>query len=167
MSKFFYKNWGLFYLLFFLLIGWFIYSLLWEPKGEMSTVLVQDQQELAKLQKELDECRESNLPNDNADGSVLCDNMVQSGGQGQTTTNHELGNASGVVRIEYDMRSIPDEIEVFYDNRLVASSNGLTSGVGSLSFNYRSQSGKPTYCTVKMSAPQDGTAWTYLLNCPQ
>lgn len=170
MSKFFYKNWVLYYLLLFFMIGWLVYALLWIPKGEQSTVYVEDNQQIERLKQELEDCNNKEEPEQEQplpENTVQCNNEVNSGEQGTTSTNHELGNKSGVVQIDYNMNRVPDKLEVFYDGNLVASTNQLVSGVGRLSFNYQVANGKPTHCTVVVSAPQDDTVWEYLLNCPR
>lgn len=171
MRNFFYKYWVLYYILFFLLLGLLIYALLWTPDLSRYTKTIND------LNNQLEDCN-NRQPIDSVttvvdttttkvDNTINCDATVQSGGPGETTTQHELGKSSGTVVIEYDMKTLPDEINVYYDNVLVASSNGLVSDSNTLQFKYTAVSGKPTYCIVKISAPYDNTEWNYLLNCPQ
>lgn len=59
-----------------------------------------------------------------------CGQVTASGGQGVTRTRHALGPAPGLVRITYDMYSIPDRLDCFYKGVLVASTGGLVSGSG-------------------------------------
>ncbi len=70
------------------------------------------------------------------------------------------------MRITYDMYSIPDRLDCFYNGVLVASTGGLVSGSATLQWAYNPQSGDPPWCLVVMSAPNSGTAWVYTLNCP-
>jgi hypothetical protein len=171
MRNFFYKYWILYYILFFLLLGLLIYALLWTPDCSRFTNTIND------LNNQLEDCN-NRQPIDSVttvvdttttkvDNTINCDATVQSGGQGETTTKHELGKRSGTVVIEYDMFDLPDEINVYYDNVLVASSNGLVSNKNTLQFKYTAAAGKPTFCIVKISAPDKDTSWNYLLNCPQ
>lgn len=171
MNTFFYRHWWLYYLLFFLLLGLLIYALLWSPSSSRYETAINE------LKYQLQECRNSqtevyNSPSirDNdlrADNKINCNSTVKSGGQGVTNTQHELGNTSGTVVIEYDTKQVPDEIKVYYDNVIVAQSNGLVRGVGKLRFKYNATAGKPTFCNVIVSAPEENTQWDYLLNCPQ
>jgi hypothetical protein len=167
MKSFFYKYWGIYYVLFFLLLGLLIYALLWTPDLSRYTKTIND------LNTQLEDCnnRQPTIIVDTAttivDNTINCDATVQSGGTGQTSTQHELGTRSGTVVIRYDMKTLPDEINVYYNNTLVASSNGLVSQTNALQFNYTAIAGRPTYCIVKISAPYDNTEWNYLLNCPQ
>lgn len=95
-----------------------------------------------------------------------CGVVTASGGQGTTRTRHALGAEAGVVRISYDMFSIPDRLDCYYRGVLVASTAGLVSGTGSLEWSYAPQPGDPAWCLVVVSAPTSGTAWTYTLQCP-
>ncbi len=95
-----------------------------------------------------------------------CGQVTASGGQGTTKTRHGLGPTAGIVRITYDMYSIPDRLDCFYQGVLVASTGGLVSGSATLQWAYNPLPGDPTWCLVVMSAPNNGTAWVYTLNCP-
>jgi len=164
MRNFFYKNWVLYYVTFFLLIGLLIYALLWTPDLRLYTNTIND------LNNQLQDCNNKPIksePPDKIDNTINCDATANSGGKGETTTQHNLGKSSGTVVIECDMLDFPDEINVYYDNVLVASSNGLVSGKNSVQFKYTAVAGKPTYCIVQISAPVENTAWSYTLNCPQ
>lgn len=173
MRSFFYKYWVLYYILFFLLLGLLIYALLWTPDLSRYTNTIND------LNNQLEDCNSNQpIPIDSVaavidttatkvDNTINCDATVKSGGTGETISQHELGKSSGTVVIEYDMKSLPDEINIYYNNVLVASSRGLVSDTNSLQFKYTAIAGKPTYCIVKISAPYENTEWNYLLNCPQ
>lgn len=95
-----------------------------------------------------------------------CGQVTASGGQGVTRTRHALGLNPGLVRITYDMYSIPDRLDCYYQGVLVATTGGLVSGSGDLSWTYEAQPGAPVWCLIVVSAPQSGTAWTYLMRCP-
>jgi hypothetical protein len=92
--------------------------------------------------------------------------VTASGGQGVTRTRHALGPTPGLVRITYDMYSIPDRLDCFYKGVLVASTGGLVSGSGTLQWTYAPALGDPAWCLVVMSAPNSGTAWVYTMHCP-
>ncbi len=166
IKSFFYTYWWLFYLLFFLLIGILIYALFldYDNREANSRINV--------LNSQFDNCcnlRQNNV-NDSKktiNDSINCNATVKSGGKGLTRTKHELGNSSGMVLIEYDMKKIPDEIKLYYDNNLVASSSGLVSGYHKTEWFYGAKKNKPTYCIVEISAPNLNTEWEYLLGCPK
>jgi hypothetical protein len=164
MRKFFYKYWWLYYILFFLLLGLLIYALLWSPNLSRYNTTIND------LNSKLEECENNQRIIDSTgtkvDKTINCDATVKSGGQGKTSTQHELGSSSGKVVIEFDMKNIPDEIKVYYDGQLVASSSGLVSGYNKLQWFYDAKTNKPTYCIVEISAPGDNTEWEYVLGCP-
>ncbi|NHM31679.1 hypothetical protein [Neobacillus terrae] len=95
---------------------------------------------------------------------VPCGTQTNSGGEGTTTTTHNLGSTPGVVNIDFDMFAIPDSLDVFYRGVLVASTNGPVSGAGTLTFNYNSTN-NIFDITVVVTGPA-GTQWTYTVNCP-
>jgi len=98
--------------------------------------------------------------------TVPCNEEVKSGGQGVTNTVHPLGPTPGLITIGYDMLSIPDKLSVTYNGRVVATTSSLVSGKGMLRWYYYPQPGAPQFCTVNVSAPEDGTVWQYSLGCP-
>jgi hypothetical protein len=63
----------------------------------------------------------------------------------------------GLVRITYDMYGIPDRLDCFYKGVLVASTDGLVSGTGTLQWAYAPAPGDPTWRMVRVSAPNSGT----------
>lgn len=158
MSKFFYKYWWFYYLLLFILIGWFIYSLYWEPSCKETTVYIREKKEVRndEIVKEKEKVK-----------IVACNSEVKSGGQGMTKTTHSLGSSSGRIYVEYDMKKIPDKMEVFYDGKIVATTEDFVSYEGNLSFYYSANPNNPSICTIVISAPNEKTAWAYRLNCPQ
>ncbi|MGV0978826.1 MULTISPECIES: hypothetical protein [Weeksellaceae] len=177
MSKFFYKYWWLYYILLFSLLGLLIYSLLWKVNfkpyqdiiNKKNTELVDARESLKgkdryikNLEEQLAQCNLREKQN-----TVQCNAKVESGGQGMTETTHNLGNSPGRVVVNFDMMDVPDKIEVIYNGEVVATSTNFVSGQGNLSFNYQALPGQPNSCIVKMSAPEDGTIWEYVVNCPQ
>ncbi len=172
MSSFFRKYWFLYYVLFFLLLGLLIYALFWKPK------VINNQTEIEELEMLLEACKEENenlkilpknppqTPPKTGGGVVNCNAEVKSGNQGFTSTIHNLGTNPGTVVVKYDMQNIPDEIVVYYNNKIVGSSNGAVQGFGSFQFYYNPQQGMPNSCKVDISAPQDSTQWSYIVNCP-
>lgn len=107
-----------------------------------------------------------------------CNQQTVSGGDGVTSTKHTLGNKSGEVVIQYNMQNIPDKMEVFYENELVASTfsipnnidgfvgNSITgsSGVGEIKFYYVKE--KVDYIEIIVTGSDANTAWEYLVKCP-
>ena len=101
-------------------------------------------------------------------GSKPCDyDETMSGGKGYKEIIHQLGDSPGQVVINYDMLGISDQMDVYYDDQLVASTGGLVSYKGNLSFFYPATPGRPTFCKIVMRAPKDGTAWQYHIGCPR
>ena len=161
-----------YYILFFLFLGLLIYALLWQPDfGRYNSTI-------NELNNKLVECQNAHVITDKLGAvdskdsikinkSVDCDAIVKSGGQGLTTTRHELGSNSGIVAVDYNMNTLPDEIKISYDDVIVYSSKGLVAGSNRIEWKYEAAIGKPAYCIVEISAPYENTAWTYILYCPQ
>lgn len=95
-----------------------------------------------------------------------CGQVTASGGQGVTRTRHALGTRPGLVRITYDMYSISDRLDCYYQGVPVASTGGLVSGSGVLQWTYAPTPDDPSWCQVVVSAPNSGTAWVYTIYCP-
>lgn len=93
-----------------------------------------------------------------------CNATNLAGGQGTDIKSVPLGTTSGLVRIVYDMYSIPDQITVEY--RGTTQTTGIVSGSGELSFMHTYKKGGNNSCTITMYAPNSGTAWQYVVNCP-
>ena len=96
--------------------------------------------------------------------TTTCNTLITSGGQGTTYNIHQLGSTAGVVTINYDFYPIPDQMDVYYNGSIVATTGGLVSGAGTIAFNYPASG--PTSCTIKLYAPISGTAWKYNASCP-
>jgi hypothetical protein len=128
------------------------------------------QEELARLRKQIDSL--------NGDNTIGCSQAAKSGGRGITEKKHILGNQSGRVIIQYDMETVPDKMEVFYEGTLVASTNqvpgnekGFVGGknaakcCGALTFDF--QYNKDDHCMVRVTGGSSDTKWKYTLFCPQ
>ncbi len=94
-----------------------------------------------------------------------CGSLTTAGGPGVTTTVHGLGRTGGLVSIAYEMYTVPDRLDCYYDGTLVATTGGPVSGSATLTWTYAPAPGRPTHCTVVVTGP-NGTAWQYLLGCP-
>ena len=169
MKDFFYKYWILFYVLFFILLGILIYALFWQPNYDGFT------NKINELNKQLIDCRNNKTVIDSISNEVEnpsekeeiidCNETVQSGGQGTTENNHDLGTKPGKVIVEFDMNTIPDEMIIYLDDKEIANTNGLVSGGGYLKFNF--DPNKSKFCKIIVKAPQTNTEWKYLVNCPK
>lgn len=98
--------------------------------------------------------------------SLQCNVQSGSGGQGTTFTTQILGASPGSVDVSYQMYTIPDQMDIYYNNALVASTGALVSGGGDLIFNYSPLPGGPYHCIIRMYAPNSGTAWDFIAYCP-
>ena len=85
-----------------------------------------------------------------------------SGGFGLSTTSYPLPlGTPGTVVLRYDMYGAPDGAQLDYNGSTVATTGGLVSGQGTLTFNYGG--GAPASIDVVMNGGSVGTAWTYTL----
>jgi Zn-dependent metalloprotease len=98
--------------------------------------------------------------------AIECNVQSGSGGQGTSFITQNLGNSAGFVEVNYQMYTIPDQMEIYYDGELMASTSGLVSGSGVLTFNYDPNPGGPYHCIIRMYAPNSGTAWDFIAYCP-
>jgi flagellin len=83
------------------------------------------------------------------------------GGLGLSTTNYPLPAQSGTVVLRYDAYSAPDGFALIYNGGTVATTGGLVSGSGTLTFPYGG--GAPNNIDVQVNGGSVGTAWTYTL----
>ena len=131
------------------------------------------------------EYKEYNPNADVDDGScrtilIPCNTDTKSGSEGITTITHTLGQQSGTVTIFYDMKDIPDKLEVFYENKKVCSTfdvsgnqNGFVGGYNAgccntISFDYTATGN--SFCKIIVTGGEDSefsTEWTYTLGCPK
>ena len=87
----------------------------------------------------------------------------EEGGQGSHKRDFNVGTNRGTVRVLYEMCSNPDQLDILYEGKLIGTTGGLVSGSGNVSGNFE---GSSNTVTVKMSAPNDGTGWAYVVLCP-
>lgn len=92
------------------------------------------------------------------------DSTTKSGGAGVTDTYYDLGDEPGNVRVRYQMWNIPDRMDVYQGSTLVASTNGMVSGEGELTFDYKPHLGTK----IRVRVEGDGkTTWAFLVECAQ
>jgi hypothetical protein len=105
-----------------------------------------------------------------------CNSANKSGGEGVTKNKHFLGENTGIVSISYNMENVPDKMEVFYEGKLVGSTNevngnkngfvgaNLSAGCcGEIDFYYKKN--KDDFCTVVLTG-SNKTSWNYSISCP-
>ena len=114
-----------------------------------------------------------------------CGSNTAKGGVGVTYAVYNFRSyGSGNIDVTYDMYNVKDSMDIYYprpidgatysDATVVATTNGLVSGQGTLSFYYtpdvppESSGYTATYeqFVVKVVGPNNGTAWTYDVSCP-
>lgn len=94
-----------------------------------------------------------------------CQTQYNSGGQGSFALVYDLASPCGTFDFSYNTYTIPDQIQIFHDGRLIYDSGIVgTQGLVSKSITYN---GSTTFVQVIITAPLNGTLWTYQLGCPQ
>lgn len=89
------------------------------------------------------------------------------GSSGVDERTYDLGPTAGTVVVEYEMYTIPDEMELIYDSVVVDETDGEVSDSGTLEFEYDPGEEDPTEVTVRVTGNTDGgTAWDYVIYCP-
>jgi hypothetical protein len=96
---------------------------------------------------------------------LQCGQTAESGGGQKTENLHEIGTKAGLVVIDYNMYGYPDQMEVYYGEKLVATTNGPVAGNGSLQFQY-TPNGLDVKIKVVVTSDSDGTGWEYTVRCP-
>lgn len=96
-----------------------------------------------------------------------CGQSTNSGGPGVTNTVHSLGDGYGVVTIDYEMYTVKDKLEVWFDadpavDPPTATTSVPVAGTGTLTFNKFTST---STCYVRVTGPS-GTEWKYTVNCP-
>lgn len=94
-----------------------------------------------------------------------CEDFIQSGGFGLTSSIIDMHQREGEVELTYEMYNIPDEIEVFYEGKSVYSSGGPVSGKHTVNIDFGP--GESEVLLVVISADRSGTAWEFELKCPK
>ncbi|GAD85404.1 hypothetical protein [Nocardia asteroides] len=97
-----------------------------------------------------------------------CNTSTKSGGEGVTTTSHQLGVAGPTSFVlSYETLNIPDRIQVFYEGGQVLDTgyigDNINQGTGSAVVSL--PAGTATTVTVRVSG-MDDTQWEYTVNCP-
>lgn len=97
--------------------------------------------------------------------TLQCGKTNDTGGGAYTEKYHEMGTVAGEVRIDYDMYGLPDRMDVYYMNQLLASTNAEVTYKGSLKFTYRPIGGV-TQIKVVITNSTGNSSWEYLVHCP-
>jgi hypothetical protein len=155
------------------LVLWFIFclpALKTNDNCEDYNNLIQKTEEIKRILDNCCECREyppEEIVVPDTTGTPCNSAEHMNGGQGEFTKDYFLGSEPGTVRVTFDLYSIPDKMEIIYNGQVVATTSTFVSGVGALEFYYPARPNEPDYCTIRVSAPQDGTSWEYYINCPE
>ncbi len=86
-----------------------------------------------------------------------------SGGAGVTTNKHLIGKIKTQVLIHYEMYTIPDKMDVYYDGKLIRTTGGLVSGAGDFKIDFQPTDSGGDSIQIIMTGGNDGTAWDYFV----
>ena len=89
--------------------------------------------------------------------------QIARGGQGVNTKQFNVRATRGTVIVFYEMCPNPDQLDILYEGNVIGTTGGLVSNRGKVSGNFE---GSSDVVTVKVSAPNKGTEWAYILFCP-
>lgn len=114
-----------------------------------------------------------------------CNVQKVSGGEGVTSTMHDMGDEAGIVKIIYETFTVPDRIDVFYGTTWVAGTGSDPGSIGTVP--PLADCGNPTegyvgedgeFCfpfdpaiggsmveIVVSGCVRGGTAWEYTIQC--
>jgi len=95
--------------------------------------------------------------------AAQCPSTQVSGGRGTTQFSIDMLRTSGTFPLSYEMFTIPDQLDVFYEGNSLFSTGALVSGSQDLNIAF---SGSSTLVQVRVTAPLDGTAWQVYVGCP-
>lgn len=118
-------------------------------------------------------------------GTYSCGVTRVSGGEGVTSTLHNMGNLQGNVKIEYETYTVPDRIDIFYNNVWVAGTgsspgelgmvppladcNSPTDGYvgenGVFCFDFEPSEAGNFIEVIVSGCVRGGTRWEYTLSC--
>lgn len=96
--------------------------------------------------------------------SAMCPLLNERGGQGRTTFSVDVRRTSGSFLVQYNMFSIPDELEIRYEGAVLFTTGGLVSGARTFPVSF---AGESTIIAVTINAPNDSTAWTVRIDCAE
>jgi Dockerin type I domain len=98
--------------------------------------------------------------------TTQCPTSQRSGGQGFFRFTVELFKTRGTISVSYEMYSIPDRLNIYYEGTQIYTTGGLVSGSATLGVNYGSATSTTTFVTVEIDAPNLSTAWDVSVSCP-
>ena len=96
---------------------------------------------------------------------AFCDLEQASGGQEGDTRTVQMGTNQGEIKIEYEMFSVPDRLQIIYEGQELLDT-GTISGSQTLSVPFSGKSGR-VKVIVTGNQEQSGTRWNYTLRCPR
>ena len=102
---------------------------------------------------------------DNEVNAQPCNSATTSGGDGVTTTVHQLGQTSGTFNFFYEAYSVPDQFDITYEGNSIFTTGGPVSGNNGTGQPVNFGPGSSTEVTVTVTGGV-GTLWDYRVDCP-
>ncbi|MEZ5174171.1 MAG: hypothetical protein R2850_11875 [Bacteroidia bacterium] len=116
---------------------------------------------------------------------MSCGVQRESGGEGVTSTLHDMGNQGGIVIINYETFTVPDRIDVFYGGEWVTGTGsdpgplgmvppladcsnpteGYVGANGTFCFPFSPDERGSLVEVVVSGCVRGGTAWNYTITC--
>lgn len=99
---------------------------------------------------------------------VQCNTPLSpAGGVGTWNFPISLGGTKGDVDLDFETYTVPDSLRITLDDgRELYSTNGLVSGYRRHTVSFDPNGRADVIATARISAPTNGTAWTFRLGCP-
>ena len=118
---------------------------------------------------------------------VGCNSQTEAGGEGITSTLYNMSQTAGYVNIDYDTYTVPDRIDIFYNDIWVAGTgsaptgpggtvpplancsnptDGYVGATGTFCFHYDPATMGKKIEVVVSGCVRGGTAWKYTIHCP-
>jgi Zn-dependent metalloprotease len=98
--------------------------------------------------------------------SIPCDTTVSSAGQIITYITVNVGKDTGQVNVDCYPFDVADQIDIYYDDSLVATTNGLTNRDTTLTFYFYPHTAGPYFYTIRVYSPGD-QRWEIFARCPE
>ncbi len=88
-----------------------------------------------------------------------CTAQASSGGQGSFAHRYDFGQPRA-LNLQYDAYTVPDQFSIYDGSGMLGGTPGLVSGTGAVAVTSTAR-----FVTVKVNAPNQGTAWNYAISC--
>jgi len=97
---------------------------------------------------------------------LKCNNILHSGHEGVDIKEYEMGQTEGSFYLSYEMIQIPDQLDIYYEDKIIFTTNEPVSG---FRHNILVPFGPGTSTKIKvvLTGNEEGTDWYYSISCPR